>query len=868
MILIQMEEIWPLSESDDDDDETPSQQSTSVTRSKPLWQLLFFLFYWQSIFKVSNTALTSLLHFIKYFICILGRAFASPQLEDFCKHVPLKYKDALLRSGISCNEFIEYVVCPICHSIYEFEDCVESVGSEKRSKYCCHISYPNHPHRSHRKPCGAALLRRVRSGRGHRLVPIKVFPYMPLQKSLESLAKRPGFITSCEQWREREGTVPTSYLGDVYDGRIWHDFHSTIGHNFLSAPMSYLVTLNVDWFQPFLHTQYSVGAMYLTIQNLPREIRCKEENVILVGVLPGPSEPKLTMNSYLSPLVEELKQGWEEGFLVTTSEGVQVNIHIAVSCIACDIPASRKVSGFVGHNASLACNKCLKKFSVQFGTPTDYSGYDRANWTPRSCIMHRRHCEEIMREVTKTGMRKVESHYGLRYSVLLGLSYFDPVRFTAIDTMHNLYLGTGKHAFKVWVSQNILSNENLVEIDRKARNFQVPVGVGRLPMNISSNYGGFKADQWKTWITVYSPIVLKGILPNNHLQCWLLFVRACTILGQRIIKISDISTADLLLLNYCKLFEDLYGKDNCTMNLHLHLHIKGTMLDFGPSHAFWCFPFERYNGILGSYTTNMKAVEVQFMRKFITSQSVKTFSRFADPQLCSLLPNTKSNITSVPLPTFMCGDGTVIDVLNMATSPLTSFSFIKNIVELLPPFYESVFPAEALEQLEVIYKQLYTCSIVSFLSPFYHRCNRVRLAGDLIGSVQNAASATSSSVIMAYWPGSGEDLANIDYSRMRVGIVQYYFRHHAVICDQNNEKSTIDIEFAYVLWKQKHPNQEWFGNSATVCFEMFEPLSSCNFIPVQRIARKCAFCVLNLEIIPNIRENVFVACPVSIKYCV
>ena len=44
--------------------------------------------------------------------------------------------------------------------------------------------------------------------------------------------------------------------------------------------------------------------MYLTVQNLPRNIRFKEENVLLVGVIPGPSEPELAMNAYLSPLVE------------------------------------------------------------------------------------------------------------------------------------------------------------------------------------------------------------------------------------------------------------------------------------------------------------------------------------------------------------------------------------------------------------------------------------------------------------------------------------------------------------------------------------------------------------------------------------
>lgn len=48
----------------------------------------------------------------------------------------------------------------------------------------------------------------------------------------------------------------------------------------------------------------------------------------------------------------------------------------------------------------------------------------------------------------------------------------------------------------------------------------------------------------------------------------------CSILSRRIIKHGEVATADLLLLNFCKRFELLYGKDKCTPNLHLHLHIK------------------------------------------------------------------------------------------------------------------------------------------------------------------------------------------------------------------------------------------------------------------------------------------------------
>ena len=41
--------------------------------------------------------------------------------------------------------------------------------------------------------------------------------------------------------------------------------------------------MNVDWFQPFVRTVYSTGAIYLTVQNLTGQERYKQENVILVG---------------------------------------------------------------------------------------------------------------------------------------------------------------------------------------------------------------------------------------------------------------------------------------------------------------------------------------------------------------------------------------------------------------------------------------------------------------------------------------------------------------------------------------------------------------------------------------------------------
>lgn len=81
------------------------------------------------------------------------------------------------------------------------------------------------------------------------------------------------------------------------DGRIWAEFMNPDGQPFLSLPYNFALALNIDWFKPFKWSPYSCGAMYMTILNLPREERYIIENTILVGIIPGPHEPKKTMNS-------------------------------------------------------------------------------------------------------------------------------------------------------------------------------------------------------------------------------------------------------------------------------------------------------------------------------------------------------------------------------------------------------------------------------------------------------------------------------------------------------------------------------------------------------------------------------------------
>ena len=178
-------------------------------------------------------------------------------------------------------------------------------------------------------------------------------------------------------------------------------------------------------------------------------------------------------------------------------------------------------------------------------------------------------------------------------------------------------------------------------------NFRIPGGIGRLPCNLS-NYYGFTANQWKHWITIYSSIILKDVIEEAHYNCWLLFVRACSLLLNSTITTEEIEMADEFLHLFCSRFQSLYGEENCTCNMHLHLHLKDSLLEFGPLHVFWCFSFERYNGILTGYHTNKRNIEEQLMRRFLFDQRVHSMQHGSNNDFLELLPlvdNTQESST-------------------------------------------------------------------------------------------------------------------------------------------------------------------------------------------------------------------------------
>jgi len=57
----------------------------------------------------------------------------------------------------------------------------------------------------------------------------------------------------------------------------------------------------------------------------------------------------------------------------------------------------------------------------------------------------------------------------------------------------------------------------------------------------------------------------------------------------------------------------LYGAEKCSPNMHLHLHLKQCILDYGTACSFWLFACERTNGFLSSLPNDHHLIEAQLM---------------------------------------------------------------------------------------------------------------------------------------------------------------------------------------------------------------------------------------------------------------
>lgn len=750
-----------------------------------------------------------------------------PSLYKFHKLLGVRQEEA----------FVRYVVCQICSMVYDYDSCIEKNGMDTVPLNC------KYRFSGRESPCNGALLRcmELRSKK-QVFYPYRVFCYMPLKFYLKRFLSRPNFDTLCSEWKNN--VDPDGVYKDVYDGQIWKDFQEYNGIPFLSKPYTYGLMMNIDWFKPCKHTEYSLGAIYLTIMNLPRRLRFRQENVMLIGLIPGPKEPKRDINPFLVPLVKELMEFLHGVEIYIKSLSKAVLVRCALLCIACDIPASRKVCGLLGHSATLGCSKCLKHFPGSVGQK-DYSGFNRSQWKSRTLEDHRKCINQIRKCTTKMARNELESKYGCRYSELLQLPYFDPIRMTIIDPMHNLYLGTTKCILKVWIEQQLIDNKAMGLIQSIINNTTTPHYVGRIPLKIASSFSGFTADQFKNWANLFSIMALSRVLPTEHMKCWCYFVQASRILCQMSLTHEQVLLADAFLLRFCQQVEILYGKQAITPNMHLHCHLKQCVFDYGPIHNFWLFSYERYNGILENFPSNNRSLEIHLMQRFI--QECSLYSAYNT--LPDIYHSDFQDIFQKDLEPTLQGSLQVTihgsSYVRFSPSNVTNWtlSSLSNKVSFPKSYHRSVLSDDRVSQLKHVYTAFY---------PFFDENEFFNTTCKKYSSiVYNGVHYKEQSVIYSTINCFLFDNSSTDLDP-RPALIKHFLVHS---CQINNVVKM--HAFAIVSWLKEHHSRSIFVKPFEIWWKDLYDLNLEDVIPIQLLICHAVHCDYQYE-----AQTVYLLCPV------
>jgi len=140
------------------------------------WIIVFILRF-QTRFRLSDTAIDTLIKFVKHVLKILD---CNNQFENF----PTSLYTARKKLGLK-HQFVTFSVCPSCHKLHNVKDVKQhTIQEQKVIKQCDHIRFPNNHHLSLQK-CNAPLSEQKELGDSKVVnVPSLIYPMFNIKDQL------------------------------------------------------------------------------------------------------------------------------------------------------------------------------------------------------------------------------------------------------------------------------------------------------------------------------------------------------------------------------------------------------------------------------------------------------------------------------------------------------------------------------------------------------------------------------------------------------------------------------------------------------------------------------------------------------------
>lgn len=158
-------------------------------------------------------------------------------------------------------------------------------------------------------------------------------------------------------------------------------------------------------------------------------------------------------------------------------------------------------------------------------------------------------------------------------------------------------------------------------LDSKILAIKPTSNIVRKPRSLDQRKN-FKASEYRSLLLYYLPVCLLGSVSNIYVNHFRLLSAAVYNLLKISISEDELAETEKMLDRFVKQHQELYGKENMVMVIHLLKHLGVSVRKLGP---LWChsaFPFERNNGCLLRTVNGTTDVLSQMSTKYVLKKSL------------------------------------------------------------------------------------------------------------------------------------------------------------------------------------------------------------------------------------------------------
>ncbi|KAM3361279.1 hypothetical protein P3S68_016133 [Capsicum galapagoense] len=206
------------------------------------------------------------------------------------------------------------------------------------------------------KFCQRAHFKKAPSGKK---VDVKAMHYLPLIPRLKRLYASNRSAPHM-RWHHKNRRPP-GVMCHPSDGEAWKHF-DTKYPKFSAEPRNIRLGLCLDGFTPYsiFAAPYSYWPVYLAPYNLPPEMCMNSPYIFLNCIILGPRNPKIMIDVYFQPLIDELNQLWIERIeIFDVSLKQNFNLRVVLMWTISDFSAYGMLSGWMTAG-KLACPYCME----------------------------------------------------------------------------------------------------------------------------------------------------------------------------------------------------------------------------------------------------------------------------------------------------------------------------------------------------------------------------------------------------------------------------------------------------------------------------------------------------------------------------